>query len=427
MVAHIFALAPRSHAPVSLGVGRKFNILMIAPTPFFADYGCHVRILEEARTLQGLGHRVVICAYPNGGDVPGLSIERVRNIQGENAQVGSAASAQFKILCDMLLFFASLGLARRFRPDVIHAHLHEGALVGWLLGMVVGKPLVFDFQGSLTDEMVNHRFLRRDGPFYRPMGKVEWLIDHLPRAIIVNSRHAADLLAGGFGCDGRRIHIIPDCVNSDVFRPWWEWSAAERAALKAQLGIPSGRRVIVYLGLLAEYQGIPHLLQAAKYLIEKGRDEAHFLIMGYPGEEHYRAMARDLGLGEHVTFTGRIPYAEAPRYLALGDIAVAPKISASEGSGKLLNYMATALPIAAFATAVSREYLGDYGVYARVGDPVSLAEAIGWLLNNEEQAVELGRRLRERAVREYSWAGAVRRLVEIYDRLVNHHNGESSL
>jgi len=400
---------------------RTYNILMIAPTPFFADYGCHVRILEEARTLQGLGHRVVICAYPSGGDVPGLTIERVREAQRGGVQVGSTASAQYKIRCDMLLFFKSLGVARRFKPDIIHAHLHEGALVGWLLGMVRGTPLVFDFQGSLTDEMINHRFLRRDGPFYRPMRGVEWLIDHLPRAILVSSRHAATLLAGEFACDLRRIHLVPDCVNSEVFRPWWEWSLAERAALKAQLGIPPGRKVIVYLGLLAEYQGIPHLLQAAKLLIENRPDEIHFLIMGYPGEEHYRAVARDLGLAGYVTFTGRIPYDEAPRYLALGDIAVAPKISATEGSGKLLNYMATALPTAAFATNVSREYLGEYGVYARVGDPVSLAEAISWLLANRDQALELGRQLRERAVREYSWATAAWRLVEIYHSNDGHN------
>ena len=38
---------------------------MIAPTSFFADYGCHVRILEEARVLRKLGHEITI-AMPNG-------------------------------------------------------------------------------------------------------------------------------------------------------------------------------------------------------------------------------------------------------------------------------------------------------------------------------------------------------------------------
>ena len=45
------------------------RVLMIAPTSFFADYGCHVRILEEARALQAAGHAVTIATYHNGGPV----------------------------------------------------------------------------------------------------------------------------------------------------------------------------------------------------------------------------------------------------------------------------------------------------------------------------------------------------------------------
>lgn len=396
---------------------RSYNVLMIAPTPFFADYGCHVRILEEARILQKLGHRVVICAYPSGGEVPGLNIERVRDARQEDVQVGATASARYKIRCDVSLFFKSLQVVRRFKPDIIHAHLHEGALIGWLLGMFRRKPLIFDFQGSLTDEMINHRFLRRDEIFYRPMRGVEWLIDHMPQAILTNSSHAADLLTGEFGCYHGRIHVVPDCVNGDVFRPWWEWSADERAALKTQLGIPPGRRVVIYLGLLAEYQGIRHLLQAAKHLIEHTPTEVHFLIMGYPGEDYYRAVARDLGLTGHITFTGRIPYDEAPRYLAAGDVAVAPKLSATEGSGKILTYMALGLPTVAFGVPVSREYLGDLGVYAEAGDSLSLAEAMESLLSDEEKAAALGRKLREQAMRDYSWERAGERILEIYDLL----------
>ena len=48
----------------------------------------------------------------------------------------------------------------------------------------------------------------------------------------------------------------------------------------------------------------------------------------------------------------------------LGDIGIAPKISATEGSGKLLAYMAASLPVVAFDTPVHREYLGNMGLYA---------------------------------------------------------------
>ncbi len=94
---------------------------------------------------------------------------------------------------------------------------------------------------------------------------------------------------------------------------------------------------------------------------------------------------------------------------------MAPKLSATEGCGKILNYMAMALPTIAFDTPVSREYLGSLGVYAeRTGDPAALADAIAGLLNNPRRRIELGQRLRERAARHFSWERAGRHLLTIY-------------
>jgi len=55
---------------------HSHKVLMIAPTSFFADYGCHVRIFEETRILEKLGHKVTIVTYRNGDPVAGLDIRR---------------------------------------------------------------------------------------------------------------------------------------------------------------------------------------------------------------------------------------------------------------------------------------------------------------------------------------------------------------
>jgi glycosyltransferase involved in cell wall biosynthesis len=138
------------------------------------------------------------------------------------------------------------------------------------------------------------------------------------------------------------------------------------------------------------------------------------LILGFPNVEHYREMVGQLGLAEHVTLTGRIPYEEAPSYLALGDVAVAPKISATEGSGKLLNYMAMGLPVVAFDTPVSREYLGEQGVYVPVGDTVAMAGALGALLDDPRRGAALGQQLRDRAIHDYVWPEAGENILQVY-------------
>lgn len=384
---------------------------MVAPTSFFADYGCHVRILEEANILRQLGNQVTICTYHRGRDIAGLDTRRTAAIPWRtNYEVGSS---RHKVAFDALLAWKSLAVALEIRPDIIHGHLHEGALIGSFVGKLVRAPLVFDFQGSMTGEMVDHRFLDPQGRFYRPLRWLEERIVHLPSALITSSHHAAELLQREFHCPSSKITTISDCVNADLFLPAQSPQAAD---LKSALGIPGEREVVVYLGLLAQWQGTDLLLQAAAELLTR-RPNAHFLVMGFPSVEIYSGMALNLGLGGHVTFTDRIPYEQAPSYLAIGDVAVAPKMSTTEGSGKLLNYMAMGLPTVSFDVPVSREYLGELGIYARPGDASSLALALETALDNREESRAKGRALRERVIEHYSWSAAGESILQVYDRI----------
>jgi glycosyltransferase involved in cell wall biosynthesis len=165
---------------------------------------------------------------------------------------------------------------------------------------------------------------------------------------------------------------------------------------------------------LADYQGTDALLKAIARILQQ-RDDVHFLIMGFPAVEHYRLMAKRLGVSAHTTFTGKIPYQHARNYLALGDVAVAPKMSATEGSGKILNYMAMGLPTVTFGTPVSREYLGNLGIYATPpGDPDSLAEALLEALFDDADP-QRGAKLRRLAAEAFSWDRAAESILHAYD------------
>ena len=389
----------------------RYAVLMIAPTSFFSDYGCSVRILEEARALQRLGHQVTVCTYSKGSDLDGFDIRRTPGIPfREQHEVGSSLH---KIAFDFLLFWTVLLAALRRRPDVIHAHMHEGALIGRVVGWLLRIPMVFDFQGSLTGEMVDHKFLRRESQFHRFLYWLETRIDRISPLILTSSRNAQRLLVEGFGCRPEQVRTLSDCVDPVVFYPAKDGERSALAERRASLGIPASRKIVVYLGLLAEYQGTDALLRAAALLLAR-REDVHFLIMGFPAVDHYQLLARELGIADHTTFTGKIPYAQARDFLVLGDVAVAPKLSLSEGSGKILNYMATGLPTVAFETPVSREYLGDEGIYARAGDADSLAQA---LLSSLSEAADprRGLVLRSMASEAYSWDRAAKTILQAYE------------
>lgn len=393
------------------------RILMIAPTSFFSDYGGHIRILEETRALQALGHRITIVTYYKGSDMPGLDIRRTAPLPWRtDYEVGSS---RHKLAFDVFLAASALKQGLRVRPDLVHGHMHEGALIGGFVARLLGVPLVFDYQGSMTAEMVDHNFLDPEGAIFQWTHRLERFISgRLPDAILTSSIQATTMLCDEFRVNPRIIHPLPDCADTERFHPGL-LSPDRSQELRRRLEIPPDRIIVTYLGLLTDYQGIPHLIKAASRLKLAGK-HVHFLIMGYPNVQHYVTLARQANVDDCITFTGKIEYRDAPYYLSLGDISVAPKISATEGSGKLLNYMALAQPVVAFDTPVHREYLGDLGVYVPPGDVTALSEAIELLVHDRKRRDLIGRQLRLRAKKQYSWRRAGEEIESLYWQLTGN-------
>jgi glycosyltransferase involved in cell wall biosynthesis len=388
----------------------RWRILMIAPTSFFADYGCHVRILEEVRALTSRGHVVRICSYHNGDDVPGVDIHRSVDVPWlKRAEVGSS---RHKAYLDVALFIESMRQAIAFKPDVIHGHLHEGALIGSVIGRILRKPVVFDYQGSLTEEMLDHGFIRQRGKREALFRFIERRIDHLPAAIVPSGIAAFEHLKRS-AASPDRVTLIHDGVNTRQFDPDAYYDA--RRDTRARLGIPCDAPVVMYLGLLAEYQGTPLLIDAVRILLAR-RPDVFVVIAGYPGAEYYAGLAKDMPVDGHVLFPGRVPYHQAAALLAAGDVAVAPKMSATEGNGKLFNYMAMQLPTVAIDTPTNRAILGELGHLVPANDPAALAAAIEVALSDSDHERVA---LRQRILEQFSWDDRVVDLERVYHRILH--------
>ena len=104
---------------------------MIAPTPFFADRGCHVQIAEEIWALQRQGYEIKLVTYGLGRDVQHITTERIWNPPWY--QKLSAGPTLHKFYLDPLLAMKAAQAARQFKPDIIHGHLHEGCVFGWMV------------------------------------------------------------------------------------------------------------------------------------------------------------------------------------------------------------------------------------------------------------------------------------------------------
>jgi glycosyltransferase involved in cell wall biosynthesis len=388
----------------------KLKILMLAPTPYFSDRGCHVRIYEEARALCRQGHEVRIVAYHLGRDMPDIPTLRIPRIPWYSRL--EAGPSWHKLYLDLLLFFKAAFLIPVFRPNVIHAHLHEGAFIGFFLKKLSGLPLVLDYQGSLTGECIDHGFFGATSRMASIFRRIERIINGFADRIITSSGAGTAELVNAWGVQPQRVSPLIDAVDTEVFSPRPNHEGREA------LGISPDTFVVAYLGILSRYQGTDLLLDCIEQL-KLDKIKAYFLIMGFP-DELYRAEAQTRGLSEMIHFTGKVDYADAPLMLSAADIAVTPKLSPTEANGKIFNYMACGLPVVAFETPVNHEVLGDTGIYSRYGDARDLAAKIAALVADNETRASISVKVRDKAVHEHSWNSRGKLLSEVYRTMLPH-------
>ena len=385
---------------------KKLKVLMIAPTPFFADRGCHVKILEEVRALSKRNIAVKVVTYHIGRDIEGIDIQRIINIPWYKKL--EAGPSIHKYYLDLLLALKAIKVAAKFKPDIIHAHLHEGVFAGKIVQFFIRKPLIADYQGSMVGEMLDHGFMKRNSFPFRFNSWLERTINKWPQKIIFSSSGAKEFFLANFNVNPEKVVSFVEGTNTNEFHPGYD-----TFQLRKKLGMPGGKKIVIYLGVLTKYQGVDILIDSINDVKRKFND-VHFLIVGFPNLEYYTEMAQKLGVSDWVTFTGRVNHEDVPKYLNLGDIGVSLKLSKTEANGKLFGYMAVGLPCLVFDTKTNKEILGDTGIYADYNSKESFVEKLIFLLENEKTAKEYGRMARLRVLGKYTWDNTFSNFIDIY-------------
>jgi glycosyltransferase involved in cell wall biosynthesis len=394
---------------------KKLKILIIAPTPFFADRGTHIRILEEALALEKRGHSITIATYHIGSELPKsletkIDVRRIRRLLFWYKKLEAGPDWQ-KILLNLMLIRKAFYLARTWQPDIIHGHLHEGVLIGWMVQKALfwrKLKLVADFHGSLTKEMLSHNYLRVAG-LWKFFGIIERQIDKLGDAAVASSWDNTKEISAIR--KGQPVFTLLDGTRRAMFE-----GLAGVSELRKTYNIPSDKVVIAYTGALIPNKGIKLLLDAVPLVCEKYK-EAHFVIAGFPVNQIAK-YTRSKVFVERVTIISPLSYFALPKILKMSDIGVDPKRSSvRQASGKTLQYMGAGLPVVCLDTPNNREYLNDGGTYSREETPQGLAEAMGELVVSPELRAKLGTINRERAAM-FSWEKSAEELENIYYEVI---------
>jgi glycosyltransferase involved in cell wall biosynthesis len=193
-----------------------------------------------------------------------------------------------------------------------------------------------------------------------------------------------------------RIASIPNAIDLDRFRPV---SPQEKLQLRALLGFPSAKTVVVFAGRLSRAKGVMMLIEAWTSVAQQDSNLLLVLVGSGKGswddcEPEIVEYLRSHDLTESVVLAGESDRVQA--YLQAGDLFVSP--SDYEGFGlTIVEALACAMPVVSTAVGIARESIreGENGFLCPPKDPRALHEAIERALAQRDQWPAIGRKARE--------------------------------
>jgi glycosyltransferase involved in cell wall biosynthesis len=182
-----------------------------------------------------------------------------------------------------------------------------------------------------------------------------------------------------------------------------------------------GRRFLaVYIGVMGPQDGVDIVIRAADIVVhELGRDDIAFTLIGSGDCFGDLLVLRDqLGLADHVEFTGRAPDELVARILSTADVGLSPDpknpLNDVSTMNKTMEYMAFELPVVAFDLRETRVSAGDAGTYVTPNDVREYATAIAELMDDAPRRSLLGKLGRTRVEQELAWSHQQRAYVDVY-------------
>jgi glycosyltransferase involved in cell wall biosynthesis len=401
------ASGPVSAALETLGAPARHRVLVIAPEPFYSDRGTPIATRHLLEALSELGYETDVLTYPTGRplDIPGVRYFRLPNpLRLKVVPIGFSLR---KCWLDLFLFPA---LSRRLRESdysCIHA-LEESAFVAALVAGRTGVPVIYDMQSSLAEQMISIT------PFRNPIARglvarcERWLFEHV------------DLIMTSVGLAVRVRKASPTARVREWRYPGiaQEVLPSDVDELREKLAIDSTAPIVLYAGTFQHYQGLSELLEAMPAVLE-AVPGAVLLLVGAENGSHDRAVRRlARRLPEcAVRVLERQPREAIPRFMALADVVVSPRVYGENLPIKVLEYLAAGRAIVATAIPAHRTLLDDDRALLVEPTADALAAGISSLLLDDERRGDFERKAREYAEKHLDWLGFVHSVGEIFSKL----------
>jgi len=295
---------------------------------------------------------------------------------------------------------AELADAQRF--DIVHDV--QGLGYGVLLIKANGLPVVANIHHPLQVDRANSVRQARNME-----GKLQWLrfypfwmqeiVARRIDRIITGSENSARSVAKEFRLPREKIAVIYDGVDTETFHP---------------VETRKERGMILYVGNSDDRnKGARYLIEAMALL--KNNDGLHLTVVDRPTAWTVPTLARELGIADRVTLTGRLPREELVRLYNACEVFVSPSLY--EGFGlPAAEAMACGAPVVATTAGAFPEVIedGQSGLLVPPRDAAALADAIERLMKDSYVRRKLGQAARRRISEHFSWRETAVRTLALY-------------
>jgi alpha-maltose-1-phosphate synthase len=303
--------------------------------------------------------------------------------------------------------------------DVVHSHTWYANMAGHLAKVLHGVPHVVTAHSLEPRRPWKAEQL---GGGYRLSSWVERTAYEAADAVIaVSAGMRRDVLDCYPTLDPDRVHVVHNGIDTDFYHP-----DPARDAVRAA-GVDPDRPSVVFVGRITRQKGLAHLVAAAHRI---DQDAQIVLCAGAPdtpeiAAETEAAVAELAAARPGVVWVRRmLPTAEVRQLLSAATVFVCPSVYEPLG---IVNLEAMACGTAVVASDVGGipEVVadGETGLLVHLdegdvdGFRSGLADAVNALLADPSRAATMGAAGRARAEREFGWAQAAARTVEIYRAL----------
>jgi glycosyltransferase involved in cell wall biosynthesis len=284
----------------------------------------------------------------------------------------------------------------------------------WMIALpykVLRRKFIFDHHDLCPELLLSRGDAKKKGILYNVLLGLEAASFRVADVVIATNESYRDVAIVRGKKDPGKVFVVRNGPDLDRFRP----------VPPGQDPRFDGKVLIGYIGNMNLQDGVDYLVEAARVIVLERRrlDLLFIFIGGGSNQQRIASRAIELGLGNSVIFTGRIPEEQMLRTLCACDLCVQPDplnpLNDKSTMNKAMEYMALRKPVVAFDLRETRVSCGDAALYASPNRIADLTAKILELVDNPKLRKELGQRGYERVNKSLAWNHSVPNLLRAYE------------